>query len=50
MFFRWINKPATFYGYITKIYIKKLDVFMIIYFDNMCIDTKNKNREYIKPI
>ena len=31
------NVPATFQGYVNKILAKKLDVFVIVYLDNILI-------------
>ena len=31
------NAPATFQGYVNKILAKKLDIFVIIYLDNILI-------------
>ena len=37
MFFRLSNVPASFQGYINKILVEKLDIFMIIYLDDILI-------------
>ncbi len=34
------NVPAIFQGYINKILVEKLDVFIIVYFDDNLIYTK----------
>ena len=35
------NTPATFQGYVNKILAKKLDIFIIIYLDDILIYTKD---------
>ena len=47
MFFGLINAPAIFQGYINKILVEKLDVFIIMYLDNIFIYTKNKRKGYV---
>ena len=41
MFFGLLNAPASFQGYINKIPTKKLDVFVIVYLNNILIYTKD---------
>ncbi len=41
------NAPVTFQGYINKILAKKLDIFVIVYFDDILIYTKSKSKEYM---
>ncbi len=48
--FRLINTPATFQGYINKILAKKLNVFVIVYLDDILIYTKSKGKGYIDAI
>ena len=50
MLFRLTNTPATFQGYINKILAKKLNVFVIVYLDNIFIYTKSKSKEYVQAI
>lgn len=50
MLFRLIKTLATFQKYINKILVEKLDVFVIVYLDNIVIYTKNKENGYIKAI
>ena len=38
------NAPASFQGYINKILAKKLDVFVIVYPDNILIYTKDESQ------
>ena len=40
MFFGLFNPLATFQKYINKILARKLDIFIIIYLDNILIYTK----------
>ncbi len=42
MFFRLTNIPATFQEYINKILVKKLNIFLIIYIDDIIVYIKNK--------
>ncbi len=44
------NAPATFQGYINKILAKKLNVFVIVYLDDILINTENKGKEYIQAV
>ena len=41
MFFYLSNTPASFQDYINKILVEKLDVFIIVYLDDILIYTKN---------
>ena len=43
-------KLAMFYGYINKIVAKKLNIFVIIYLDNIFIYIKNERKKYIEAI
>ncbi len=45
--FELTNTVATFQDYINKILIKKLDVFVIVYFNNIFIYTENKGKEHV---
>ena len=44
------NALATFQGYINKILAEKLDVFMIMYLDDILIYTKSKSKEHVQAI
>ncbi len=44
------NAPATFQGYINKILAEKLNVFVIVYLDDIFIDTKNKGEEHVQAV
>ena len=48
--FKLIKILNTFQSYINKISIKKLDVFIIIYLNNILIYTKNKRKKYVKAV
>ncbi len=50
MSFRLTNALATFQGYINKILTEKLDIFMIMYFNNILIYTKSKGKKYVEVI
>ena len=41
MFFSFFNTLVIFQEYINKIFSKKLDIFIIIYLDNILIYIKN---------
>ena len=41
MHFGLFNAPASFQGYVNKILSEKLDIFMIVYMDNIFIYTKD---------
>ena len=41
------NTPATFQGHINKILAEKLNVFVIVYLDDIFIYTKSEGEEYI---
>ncbi len=41
---------ANFQGYINQILVKKLDVFVIVYLNNILIYTKNKGEKPIGAI
>ena len=44
------NTSVTFESYINKILAEKLNVFVIVYLNNILIYTKNKRKEYIKAV
>ena len=50
MVFSFSNTPATFQGYVNKILAEKLDVFFIVYLDNILIFTKDLDQPYIEAI
>ena len=44
------NILANFLGYINKILVKKLDIFVIIYLDDIFIYIKNLGQSYIETM
>ncbi len=44
------NTPPTFQDYINKILAKKLNVFIIMYLNDILIYTENKGIEYVEVI
>ncbi len=44
------NTVATFQGYINKILAEKLDVSVIVYFNDILIYTKSKGEKYVQAI
>ena len=48
--FRLTNAPTTFQGYINKILVEKLDVFVIMYLNDILIYTKNESKEYVEAV
>lgn len=50
MFFGLTNTLAIFQGYINRILVKKLNVFVIMYFNDILIYTKSKEEEHVQAI
>ena len=48
MAFGLSNALATFQGYINKIQAEKLDIFIIIYLDDILIYTKDLSQPYVE--
>ena len=44
------NAPTGFQGYINKILAEKLDVFVVIYLDNILIYTKDLRQLYVEAV
>ena len=44
------SAPPIFQGYIHKIFAEKLDVFIIVYLDNILIYTKDKRENYVQAV
>ncbi len=44
------NAPALFQGYINKILAEKLNVFVIVYLNDILIYTKNKGEEHVQAV
>ena len=50
MLFGLSNISASFQGYINKIFAKKLDMFIVMYFDNILIYIKDSRQPHIKAM
>ena len=50
MLFGLSNAPAYFQSYINKILAKKLDIFVIVYLDDILIYTENQSRGHMEAI
>ena len=50
MLFSLTNTLATFQGYINKIFTEKLDIFVIVYSNNIFIYTKDKKKSHVQAI
>ena len=50
MLFGLSNAQATFQGYVNQILAEKLDVFVIVYLDNILIYTKDPGQSHIKAV
>lgn len=50
MSFRFSNSLATFQGYVNMILTKNLDVFLIIYLDDILVYTKDLGQPYAKIV
>ena len=50
MAFGLLNAPASFHGYINKIMAKKLDIFVIVYLNNILIYNKNAGQAHINAV
>ena len=48
--FGFFNAPASFQGYIIKILAEKLDVFVIVYLDDIFIYVENISQAYINAV
>ncbi len=48
--FRLTNAPTIFQDYIKKILIEKLNVFVIVYLDDILIYTKKKGIEHVEAV
>ena len=44
------NAPATFQGYVNKILAEKLDIFIIVYLDDILIYTKDPEQPHIEAV
>ena len=50
MLFGLTNAPGSLQGYVNKILAEKLNIFVIIYLDNILIYTKNPKNAYIEAV
>ena len=50
MLFGLINILAAFQSYINKIIVKKVNIFVIIYLNNILIYIENKGKKHIEAI
>ena len=48
--FGFSNAPASFQGYVNKILAEKLDVFVIVYLDNILIFTKDAGQGHVEAV
>ena len=48
--FRLSNAPASFQGYINEILVKKLDIFVIVYLDDIFIYTKDPDQGHVEAV
>ena len=44
------NAPATFQGYVNKILAENLDIFIIVYLDDILIYTKDPGQLYVEVV
>ena len=44
------NVPKTFQGYVNKILAEKLNIFVIVYLDNILMYTKNPRKAHVEAI
>ena len=44
------NAPGSFQGYVNKILAEKLDIFVIVYLDDILIYTKDLGKSHVKAI
>ena len=44
------NTPASFQGYINKILAEKLNIFIIVYLDDIFIYTENQKRGHVEAV
>lgn len=50
MLFSFSNVSASFQNYINKILAKKLDIFVMIYFDNILVYIEDLDQSYVDII
>lgn len=50
MLFGFSNAPASFQGYINKILAEKLDIFIMVYLDDILIYIKDPGQSHVEAI
>ena len=50
MLFGLTNAPDSLQGFVNKILAKKLDIFVIVYLDNIFIYTKDPGKGHLKAV
>ena len=50
MLFGLSNAPLTFQRYVNKILTEKLDIFIIVYLDDILIYTKDPGQPYVEAV
>ena len=50
MLFGLTNAPESFQGYVNKILAKKLNIFVIVYLDDIFIYTKDPEKAHVKAV
>ena len=50
MLFELSNAIASFSGYVNKIPVGNLNVFVIVYLDHIFISTKDESQDHVKAI
>ena len=50
MLFGLSNSPASFQGYINKILAEKLDIFIIVYLNDIVIYTKDPGQAHVDAV
>lgn len=50
MFFGFLNIPAILQGYFNKIFVKKLNILVIVYVNHILIYTKDLGKLYFMTI
>ena len=50
MLFGFFNAPASFQGYINKILAKKLDIFVIVYLNDIFLYTKDPGQANVNGV
>ena len=48
--FGLINVLTTFYSYFNKILVEKIDIFIIVYLDDILIYTESQGKKYVKAV